>query len=513
MPRFAFVNRSVAISAVAGASLGLATPPVDFYPFAFIGQAALAYVLFTEDARAKWYSGALRGWVFGTAVNVAVLRFVPSTITRFTDLGWSLGVLALVLLGMFQGLRWLVAGWLARQLYARRVPSFLSFAIAVWVSTFVPGVFSWTVAGGISPMRSLVQIADVVGERGTSALIALSSALLAECVRALVQRDRRKSLQYAGIALGVPIAMMIAGALRISSVEAARQRAPKARVALVEPLTEARTRWDPSSADAILRRLTMLTIAAEQRGADLVVWPEAAFPYTMSATAKNDLSGVYAVLQAGVRGPVLTGLLMRGPDGSYNSATIVHDGRVDPPYHKMHLLAFGESVPLSGTFPILRRTFARGTGMIPGERQVALTTGPIRATVLNCFEDTLPEAGIEAMDASPNLLVNVTNDAWFVGTFESELHLRIAAMRAIELRRDFVRAVNFGPTTWVDATGLVRARYEPIIAGSLATQPALLEQKTVFARLGDLSGVLLLGLLSGATWLGSRTKRERRADS
>jgi len=117
-------GRNALISAVAGASLGLATPPIDLYPFAFLGQAALAYVLFDDKLRAKWTSGMLRGWLFGTAVNVVVLRFVPSTITRFTDLPWALGLLALLLLGMFQGLRWLVAGWIARQLFARRVPGF-----------------------------------------------------------------------------------------------------------------------------------------------------------------------------------------------------------------------------------------------------------------------------------------------------------------------------------------------------------------------------------------------------
>ena len=90
-----------------------------------------------------------------------------------------------------RALRWLVAAWIARQLFARRVPAFLAFGIGVWVSTFVPGVFGWTVASGISPWRSLVQIADVVGERGVSALIAMSSVLLAEAVRASLVEARR----------------------------------------------------------------------------------------------------------------------------------------------------------------------------------------------------------------------------------------------------------------------------------------------------------------------------------
>ncbi len=493
--------------------LGLATPPIDLYPAAWIGQALLAFALFDQPPNLavakswrRWLSGALLGWLFGTAVNLIVLRFVPPTITRFTDLPWAVAALALVLLAMFQGARWAAAGWLTQRLRERSVPPFLAFGIAVWVSTFVPGVFGWTIASGISRMTSLVQLADVVGERGVSALLAISSALLAMAARAWLAHTRHRALQYASASLAVPVLMIVAGVFRIHSVEAEWTRAPKARVALVEPSTEARTRWDPRAADTILQRLTTLTKAAEQKGAELVIWPEAAYPFTMPATAKTDYVGPWAVLQAGVHGPVLTGLVMSSADGAFNSAALVHGGHIDTPYHKMHLLAFGESVPLSGLFPALGRAFVRGTGMVPGDHQVALETGPIRAAVLNCFEDTLPEAGVEAASVNPNLLVNLTNDAWFVGTQESELHLRLATMRAIELRRDFVRAVNLGPTTWIDATGRVRVRYDAIVPGSLAATPALLEGKTLFARLGDLSGALLLGLLSLATWLGHKTK-------
>lgn len=493
--------------------LALATPPVDVYAAALLGEALFAYALFDDlgegPAKRPRLAGALRGWLFGTTVNVLVLRFVPATITRFTNLPWALGALALLLLGMFQGLRWMLAGWLARQLAQRRVPAAFAFGVAVWASTFVPGVFDWTVAAGLSPVRSLVQVADVLGERGVSALLAIACALFAEAARAGLARRRRVAVQAAALGAAIPAAMMAAGALRIGEVEAARARAPTVRVALAQPETDARLRWDPAEADAIVRRLTMLTIAAEQRGTDLVVWPEAAFPYPMSSRAKTDMFGPRAILQPGVRGPVLTGLEMRAPGrdgGMYNSATIVQGGRVEPPYHKMHLLAFGETVPFSATFPALRRAFVRGTGLVAGDRQVALTTGKIRAAVLNCFEDTLPEAGREAIGVRPNLLVNVTNDAWFVGTHESELHLRLATLRAVELRRDLVRAVNEGVTSWVDATGLVRARYALGVPGTLPARPALLEGTTIYARFGDLAGALFLGLLGAATWIGAWTK-------
>src|SRR5512143_3509307 len=180
----------LAVAIAGGAALGLATPPIDFYPAAWIGQAALAYVLFEQhrlqavptSTFRRWLTGALTGWLFGTAANVVVLRFVPTTIVRFSPLPLPVGLLALLLLGMAEGLRWLAVGVATRQLMLRRVPGFLAFGIAVLLSTFVPVVFPWSVAGGISPVTRLMQLADLIGERGTSALLAISAALLAEVV-------------------------------------------------------------------------------------------------------------------------------------------------------------------------------------------------------------------------------------------------------------------------------------------------------------------------------------------
>ena len=143
----------------------------------------------------------------------------------------------------------------------------------------------------------------------------------------------------------------------------------------------------------------------------------------------------------------------------------------------------------------MRKTFALGLGLSPGKHQAILPAigGRARAAVLDCFEDILPGAGREAFDGqNPNLLVNVTNDAWFVGSREGELHARVSVMRAVELRRDLVRAVNRGHVTWVDAAGRVRARYDALAAGSIIAEPALLDAApTVYARFGDWPFALL----------------------
>jgi apolipoprotein N-acyltransferase len=357
----------------------------------------------------------------------------------------------------------------------------------------------------------MVQLAELVGERGVTLLMALSAGLLASAVRAYLEdRRSKRAVAYLASALLLPLLTFVEGTLRVGHVESERAKARTVRVGLIEPSTQALERWDPARAQSILERLTNLTRSAEKQGAELTVWPEAAYPMPVAHGSRYCPIGARAVLPIGVRGPVLTGMILTGGDGDlWNSAALCRtDGTMSAPYDKIHLLWFGETIPFLDGIPWVRRTFSRGTGLVPGAGNVIQASGPIRASVLNCFEDTLPGAGRDAMADRPNLLVNVTNDAWFAGSAESELHLRLAALRAIESRRDLVRAVNLGPTSWVDAAGVVRGRYEGPVAGLLVATPALLEGgPTLYDRFGDLPTTLVLALFAIAAI--SRARRQK----
>jgi apolipoprotein N-acyltransferase len=168
------------------------------------------------------------------------------------------------------------------------------------------------------------------------------------------------------------------------------------------------------------------------------------------------------------------------------------DGAMLAPYDKLQLLWFGEMVPGGASLPWLRRIFQKSGGLIPGTEPRALDLpregGPsLRIGVLNCYEDTLAGVGrLITTSLRPNLLVNVTNDAWFTGTAEPELHARLAVMRAIELRRDLVRSVNRGVASWVDATGTVRARDDRSEPFVMIVEPQLRDAPlTFYARRGD----------------------------
>jgi apolipoprotein N-acyltransferase len=480
-------------------------------------MAALAYLVPDEVAPPpssrwprlrRWLMGAGRGLAFGAGANIVALRFVPDTIARFSPLPWSAGVVALVLLATAQGLRWVAVAMVAAQLGRRGVPRWVAFGAGVYASTFVPAVFPWTPAGGVTPVQEMVQLAELVGERGVTLLMALSAGLFAAALRSR-PRALHRTLLF-GAALGLPLLTFVFGKVRIAGVLRDRAEAPTVTVGLVQPGTGPLERWDPERSEGILLRLTKLTMAAERQGAELTVWPEASYPVPLPHASRYCPTGTRAILPMGVRGPVLTGLVMTGADGDlWNSAAICRsNGSMSRPYDKLHLLAFGESVPLIGGIPWVRRTFSRGNGLVAGLGNVVQTSGSIRASVLNCFEDTLPDAGREAMADRPNLLVNITNDAWFAGSAESELHLRLAALRAVESRRDLVRAVNLGPTSWVDAAGVVRARYASPLPGILVATPALLEWgPTPFDRFGDVPTSLALALV--VIWAIQKRKGRR----
>jgi apolipoprotein N-acyltransferase len=283
-----------------------------------------------------------------------------------------------------------------------------------------------------------------------------------------------------------------------------------------------------------LAQLKQQTAEAEAAGAELSVWPEAAYPYPLPHSKRMSPRGPRRILGRPIRdgssvkavkGPIVFGLITmakpeRLPDGRsvrnrYNSATLLTpDGKLSAPYDKMELLWFGETVPLGRQIPWLRRQFQRSGGLVPGEEIRGLKLprdegAALNMAVLNCYEDTLPALGRELFAAlEPNLLVNVTNDAWFIGTVEPELHMRLSVMRSIELRRDMVRAVNLGVSGWIDASGKVRLRSDSAEPGFVMATPTLRSgPPTVYARFGDVPMWLLLVAASAALVVRERRQR------
>ncbi|MCL4753063.1 MAG: apolipoprotein N-acyltransferase [Myxococcales bacterium] len=506
--------RAPAAAALGGVVFALSAPPTDFYPAVSIG---LGLLFVSTQAVVRVRAVVLMAMIWATSAGLVGMRFVPSVIVRFTDLGFALGLLALFLLSVIQSGTWAIGLAIARVVERRTgLDSRAGFGLGTLIALSMVFVIAWTPAGLVSPWPVFVQLAELIGEKGVSFLIAVSAALFASPLVPYVARaapeDRRPWL---GPALGALLLALMAGhgALRMRQVRAAHAALPTMKLGVVQAAVEARLRWQPGAREQILARLRRLSVDSERGGAELTIWPEAAYPFVLDHAAGRMQRGRRAIVGGGVRGPVLFGLITTAPggDAGHNATTVVSpEGLVQVPQAKMELLWFGETVPFGEHLPFLRKLFSRAGGLIPGKDVSLLSSGPARIGVLNCYEDTLPAVSRKIAKVGPNLLVNVTNDAWFGPTAEPELHLRLSALRAVETRLDLVRAVNLGVPAWIDASGAVRVRGAAEAESVMHVTPALSEAgPTVYVRFGDTPLWIALGLAMAEAYRRRRVSATR----
>src|SRR6185503_15774822 len=201
-------------------------------------------------------------------------------------------------------------------------------------ATSLPTIFAWSPAGLVSPWPAFVQLADLIGERGVSALFAVGAALLCRAALALygfqpgnlegaAERPRLSPavLRPALAALAIFALLPIYGALRIRAITRDSDGAPTVRVGLVDQAVGPHERWDAKNHPAILQGLRELTRKVEEQGAELTIWPEAAYPYPLDHEARRMVRGPMAILGNKVRGPIVVGLITREkpvrlPDGT-----------------------------------------------------------------------------------------------------------------------------------------------------------------------------------------------------
>ncbi len=198
---------------------------------------------------------------------------------------------------------------------------------------------------------------------------------------------------------------------------------------------------------------------------------------------------------------------MRNSDceACFNSALLIDkDGEILELYDKAFLLVFGEYMPFGERFPELYDLLPESSRFQPGTRTEPLRLGDASIGVLVCYEDLLPGFARRVMAHNPELLINLTNDAWFGQTAEPYHHLQLAQLRAVEYRRWLVRSTNTGVSVFVDAVGRRVAETSLTGAETLVREVPRMQSKTLYARFGDWP---LAALAAGLFWLLGRALR------
>jgi apolipoprotein N-acyltransferase len=328
-----------------------------------------------------------------------------------------------------------------------------------WLRGVIFTGFGWNSLGiALHQNLALIQICDITGVGGLSFLIAMVNVMIVITGKRLsmeVGRYKLKPHYDFNLTIAVVALAFAYGARQLLRPAPPAEPLSIAAVQANVPVNEKR---DLENEKRILDLHTRLTETALAMNPDLLIWPEAATPRPLFSDQYNwDVVRGLAERHAG---DFLLGTVYSDESGDYNSAILLTDEAKNAQiYNKIHLVPFGEYVPLRNPFPL----FAWIVGdLVPddfdfGKQPVVLLMSkkPIRIGPLICFEDTLGELTRQFALRGAQLLVTMTNDGWFLKSAGSEQHSLHALFRCAETKLPMIRAANTGVSCVIDRFGRI----------------------------------------------------------
>jgi apolipoprotein N-acyltransferase len=494
---------------IAGALLALSFPRFGTPAMAWIALVPLLVALVDRPVRVS--RGFLLGLAAGLTYYAGTLYWISGVMAQYGGFGGPLAAAIAGLLVVFLSLFTGIFGAVVAAIVSRLGRLALLVAPAAWVATelartYFGGGFPWTLVGYSQvPVLPVAQFASLVGVYGVSALIVSVNAALAYAVL----EGGRGGWRAVAVAAAVVAGIAAWGQARLAEGHLLRIGTPLT-VGIVQGNVPQDLKWEPTLGDDILQKYLRMSREAVRRGARLVVWPESATPFYFEEHPNGERIRQFARDE---KAWLLVGSdeFERGtPPLSYNAAFLVApDGRTGGVYRKVHLVPFGEYVPLRAVLFFAAPLVQNVSDFAPGSRVVTLPfLGGHRLSTAICYEVVYPALIRDGVLLGSELLTTITNDAWFGRSSAPRQHFDMATMRAIEQGRYLVRSANTGISGIVDPYGRVLQRTGLFEDHVLVGDVRLIAERTWYARLGDVVAwaSVLVTVLALAAALAARRR-------
>ncbi len=475
---------------LAGTLVPLAFAPFNFYFLAFLCPALLVF-LCRECSPRRAFAG---GYLFGFGMFATGVYWLHISINLFGGVTIVLAIMATALLVSFISLYPALVFYFSRRYFAKNELLNLLLVIpALWA--LLEWTRSWVLTGfpflnmGYSQVDSpLSGFAPVLGVYGLGWLTILVSCLL---VCALRYKDTKR-----WVAIGAIVVIGVSG-WGLKQVNWSDEKDDTLVVALAQASIPQELKWQPQMRMPSLE--LYMTLSELHWQGDLVIWPETAIP-AYPADVADFLDNLRA-LSRKQDVVFMSGMPSNDSDsGDYYNSIMMIDGDNTSWYHKNHLVPFGEYLPLKpligGIFDFLRipmSNFSKGTRSKP-----VLEANKLIAGVSICYEGAFGEDVIAALPEA-DVLVNVSNDAWFGDSLAPHQQLQMARLRAIETGRYMLRATNNGISAIIDEKGQVLHRSTQFVPETLSAEVKRFSSSTPYARWGNYPviflGLVILGLV------------------
>ncbi len=474
------------LAAVSSGFLGAACfAPFNYSWLCWIALTPLLAAVWFSDVKAKrrWLRDLLLGYVAGLAFFWTVFFWlrtvtVPGVIlvgaymaVYFAFWSWICGLLRPSLRAPAVANHWTQQppneSPLSRSPWLRSTNNLrLAFLLAAawvaheWLRGLVLSGWSWNSLGSaLHAQLAIIQIAEFTGVAGLSFLVAFTNVILLTSARRFILEIQVRPMRpHYDLTLTMAAIVGVMG-FGVHSLRVLRLT-KTINVALVQPNIPREEKFSAEFSQQTFDKFTRLSAPALGASVrpDLIVWPESSMP---GPVLSDEVSYRFVMnFSASAKTDLLLGTIDQDETHAYNAAMLVSDaGRRTQIYRKVHLVPFGEYVPGRHTIPLLARVVG---DQVPddfafGKEHTVfhLTNDKAVVAPLICFEDTIGDLARQFVLGGANLLVNVTNDGWFLRSAGSQQHVASAVFRCVETRLPMVRAANTGVTCFVNEFGRI----------------------------------------------------------
>jgi len=470
----------------------LSFPRANLWILSWFGFVPLFFVLENKSKAKAFLFSYFTGVIFWSGIIYWLIHVtLPGTIVLILYLAIYFGIFGLI-----------VSSIIHRPSSAAPLIISSLWVVLEYLRSHLFSGFPWALLGHSQyPNLPVIQIADITGAWGVSFLLMAANVAIYIGVTRLqghpslslrTSKVTKPQVNYKPLFLACGVLFVSLGYGYFRLCLSPRTYHPEPiKISVVQGNILQELKWNPEAKDYIINKYLGLSAQAVKDKPDLVIWPEAALPVILEE--EPIFFERVKDFARGNKTPLLLGAVTKRDNLYYNSALLV-SGRGEPAgrYDKLHLVPFGEYIPLKRILPFLETIVPIGD-ISRGREYTVFSQGARYFSVLICFEDLFPELASGFVKSGAQFLVNITNDAWYKKTSAAHQHLQASVFRAVENRVPLVRAANTGVSGFISPSGKIislvqdKNGREIFIDGYKAEKIALQKRPLSFyTRYGDI---------------------------
>ena len=482
-------KRDILLSLLSGILLIFSFPNFDLE---FLAWFALVPLFYSINGKGLYHSFKL-GFFTGLVSFLGILYWIIVAVHTYGNVSFILSGLILLLLVTYLSLFTGAFIFLTRLIQTRSGIQTILFTPILWVAleylrSFLLTGFPWAYLGHTQYLNlPFIQMADITGVYGLSfVILSVNAALFA-----VLHQWPKRTFPFKEVVITVLILLsfLIYGYVKIKHVDREIIKNPPMKVALVQGNIEQSIKWDESFQLETLKIYRRLSMRVAEDKPDLIIWPETATPFFFQEA--KEYQPIVLEIPEKTNAFLLFGTpfykIEKGKVNYYNSAFLISPSKkLIGKYDKIHLVPFGEYIPLRKLLFFIESSIGKGIGnFTPGKESFNFSLPQGKFGVLICFEIIFPDLCRRFVKDGADFLVTITNDAWFGKTSAPYQHLSMATFRAIENRVFIARAANTGISAFIDPKGKIVDQGGIFAEEAMNGTIRLSRNKTFYTLYGD----------------------------